>query len=325
MRLAVLLLMTLSSTAAPATVIPSYDEYGSWLVACDNVGACEVKAVGGDDPHDADIRLDRSFASDEIRLEIRTDFPATAADLALDGRALAAIHWQVVRQDDSTTLSPSTPEDTKALIAAMKKGASLRVGQATIGLDGFTAALDRMDTRQARHGPGRSPLAPAAPAYHVTATMTAREGTALLATLRSEQAKRLAAEGCEDLQGDEAYALDRRRAVAILACQSGAYQQTSLVFVVARQRPGQATLFTPRLVYLGETDSASLTQIFSATFDPASGSLGMRQNLRADGKCGLAAEWRWNGAAFRLASFSFQNACGGSDAMDWPTLFETGK
>jgi hypothetical protein len=319
--------------ASTQAAVPSYDEYQSWLVACDNALACEAKTVGGEAGHDADLRLLRAPDQNASpSLEIRTDFPIVAADLSLDGSKLAStsIHWEVMRQDGSTSLWPATPEATRAVIDALRRGATLTVGSAVIDLAGLKAAMLRMDDRQGRVSTraGRprlpEPAVPRAPPYFVTAAITDREAKALLAAVRVRQARRILQEGCEKLADEgDAYALNGGQAVAILPCQNGAYQQTALVFIVARDGAGGARLFTPRLAYLGEPSHQTLTQITGASFEPETGSLGMLQNLRADGECGLSAEWRWDGSDFQLTSFAFQSLCGGSEPGDWPTLFET--
>lgn len=67
---AVLLVIGIFTATSMPTVISSYEECGSSLVACDNGLSGEAKALGGD-PHEADIRLGRSFPRKSAFIVVR--------------------------------------------------------------------------------------------------------------------------------------------------------------------------------------------------------------------------------------------------------------
>jgi len=339
-RRALLLLAGLAVAANGAT--PSYDSYKSWLIACDNGLRCEAKGFEDGTNDYPDLRFDRDAgprAATEVTLS--APFSVGLADLQVDGEPLHldAAAWTVVRRDDFSTFSTSQPAAVVALIAQLRNATRLHVGKdASIPLDGMVAALLRMDDRQGRiggvtalirKGPAAAaavlapPPVPVVPSRNGKGVLAAGEEERLIARVRTSQATLIGHEDCranKDLRQSVAYALDARSALVFIPCTLGAYQGSSLVFVIPR-RDGAAVPFNGTLPF--EKDDGGTLQLTEPDFDPKTGTLSTFGKGRGLTDCGLSAHWIWDGNRFQLSEATFQGSCGGSGPGDWPTLYRS--
>jgi hypothetical protein len=344
-RLRLLLLSPLLAAAAtprPVAPIQSYDSYKSWFIACDNALRCVARGISESDEAKVEIARDAGPAG-KIEMSLAAASRFAPAAVRLDGKplGLAAADWHDESDEQGTTLSTAKPALIRSLVTRLRNGTKIALGGATVPLDGFSAAMLRMDERQGRiggvtalirSGPAAASLVPAAPALphvasrRIAARLSAGEAKQLIAKVRSGQRALLADEGCEASPGGmeaEAHALDDRRALVLIPCMMGAYQGSSLGFIATRAT-GSARLLDLPLPYQGnDTEHADTRWLTSAEFDPEKGMLSMAAKGRGLGDCGTAASWNWEGSGFRLASMSYQQACGGYGAGDWPDLYRS--
>ncbi|MBS9722141.1 DUF1176 domain-containing protein [Tianweitania sp. BSSL-BM11] len=333
------------SLAADAT--PSYDTYKSWFTACDNGLACQARGFSDDSgPDSPDLTISRDAGPQAKTLvTLKLPFAVEAADLKVDGQplTLASGAWEIEREEGMTTLSLSEDADIQTLITQLRDASALQTSkpEASVPLDGFVAALLRMDDRQGRIDGvtalirrGKAPASavppapdlPTTPTYKPTAPLEAAEKTALLSKARKDLASTFQSEDCSTdspsgIDNSDAFAVDQTSALVFLGCFVGAYQGSSLVALVPRSGNGAAELVRPSLpISDGDTDTALLTE---PGFDPDTGTLSMSARGRGLGDCGLSAEWVWNGTQFQLTGGSYQMSCGGSQPGDWPTVYRS--
>lgn len=338
--------LTVPSITIAAEAAPSYDTYKSWFVACDNGLACEARGFKDDGSSDTpDLSFSRDAGPEaETLVTLKIPFLAEASDLKVDGAPLSLQSgaWEVEREDTFTTLSLRGEEAVANLISQLRNSDELQTNdaEAVIPLNGIVAALLRMDDRQGRIGgvtalvrKGKAPASavpsapdlPSAPIYNPGTPLKAGEDARLIARARKDLDAVFASEECNtemsnDVKRSEAFALDDTHALAIVACNMGAYQGSSLVAIVPRSENKPAQLLRPTRPIHDDSDMAAL---IDPTFDPPTGMLMLSERGRGLADCGMAAQWTWDGEQFRLIGASYQMACGGSEPGDWPTVYRS--
>lgn len=337
----------LAIAVAPASAagpIQSYDEYKSWLVACDNTLTCVAKGFDDGAARAEIVVTQGAGPRGALSVSIAAETRFGIRDLAIDGvpLALPPTGWALESGTDGGTLTGKRPADIRALLNRLRQGTRLTLGKTiAVPLAGLSAALLRIDERQGRIGgttalvrsggtPATSvpsaPPVPYIPNRPVTARLGAGEAQHLITAVRKGQRAVLVREDCSDSTGPleaEAFALDDRRALVFLPCLMGAYQGSSVAFIAQRGGPAQQRVVAPT-PYLGAGPHAAARDMFTeADFDPETGMLAMVAKGRGLADCGMSVSWIWDGRAFRLADMSLQNACGGRAAGDWPTLFRS--
>jgi hypothetical protein len=352
----------LMATGTAQAAAPSYDSYGSWLVACDNILTCEAKGFVQDNddvtstlPDNApvngalDLRIIRAAGpGGVIQARLSAGFAFGLADLRVDGRPLPLDRsaWTLTTRDGASTLFTERPEAVSAFVAQLRDGAMLRVAGGIVPLNGLSAALLHMDDRQGRvggvtalirTGPKSAsavppaPLLPPAPPAHRSIVLADRERNRLMAWTEKAQAQFIKKQGCDrpDRETDSlletgAYGLDKNTAVVLVGCSMAAYQGTSLVFVVPRTGSGQPEpAGLPSPVLIkGDTGDEGAV-VTSPDFDVATGTLtGFYKGIGL-AYCGDSHEWRWDGHHFVLTGMTFQLGCGGSTSGNWPVLYQS--
>ena len=313
------------STAWAATtgVVQSYDTYKSWLVACDNTLVCVAKGVSESEPP-AEIRITRQpGGAGDILMEIRSGARFTLGDVRIDGKpvVLAKSSWRIASDHETTTATSHDLSTIRTLVGQLRNAEKLAIGkEGDVQLDGFAAAILRLDDRQGRIGgvtsiarPGPTeasrvtpgPSTPRIPARPITESLASSEALRLISLVRSTQKSIFAKEDCQsDIHPmeTEAYALDARRAIVFIPCLMGAYQGSSLAFIA---------------------DESVVDEFTESEFDPKTGMLTIVAKGRGLADCGFSASWIWNGQTMVLISMTYQDACGGVEAGDWPTLFRS--
>lgn len=329
-----------SSQSGP---VQSYDSYGSWFVACDNTLACVAKGFA-DSSHGTEIRIERDAGpAAKPVVTIRADHKFDRAGIAIDGKpaGLAAPAWEMTTDADETALASDDLASIRTLVLRLRDASTLRLGaEDDIPLDGFAAAMLRIDARQGRVGgvtallrPGPLPAAkvplppprPKIPYHPITARLAPGEDARLIAAVRAGQKAVFAKEDCEaDVSMDpEAYALDARQALVLIPCIMGAYQGSSLAFIAQRAGGSSRRLIAPT-PYIGNgTDHSDARYFTDSTFDPKTGMLSDAAKGRGMADCGMSASWIWDGTAFQLTDMALQQSCGGIEPGDWPTLFRS--
>lgn len=230
-RCMLLIFPFLIMSGAVQAAAPSYDAYGSWLVACDNALTCEAKGfLLGDDvtsimsdkePETApvngavDLRFIRGAGPNGvIEARLTADFSFGLSDLRMDGTPLLLDRsaWTLNTRDGVSTLFSKRPEVVAMFVAQLCNANRVQVGDAIVPLSGLSAALLRMDDRQGRvggataligMGPKAADLVPPAPllspvpsAQH--AILLARmERDRLLAWTKRAQARFIKKQGCD--------------------------------------------------------------------------------------------------------------------------------
>ncbi len=332
-----------AANAASEAPVQSYDVYKSWLIACDNTLSCEAKGFNQEGDR-TELSISREAGpKGAISATIGSEARFGLDQVKVDGATVPlGPGWQRKDGEDGTVISTSSLADIQDLVRRLRNGKAIGLPDGkSIPLDGFVAALLRMDARQGRAGnetalldrgnrlasavPPAPPL-PKVPARKVTETLAKGEAQKLIDRARRDGAKILSSEECDDKvesMTPSAYALDKARALVLIPCIMGAYQGSYLGFVVGRP-DGPATLLTLPIPYQGnQPGQATVTDLTEADFAPETGTLAMSAKGRGLADCGMAARWIWNGKAFVLAALSSQDACGGLEPGDWPVLFRS--
>jgi len=333
----------LHAEASQSAPVQSYDSYGTWFVACDNTLACVAKGFA-DSSHGTEIRIERDAGpAAKPVLSIRADHKFDRAGLAIDGKpaGLAAPVWEMTTDADETALASDDLAAIRVFVLRLRDASTLRLtAEDDIPLDGFAAAMLRLDARQGRVGgvtallrPGPLPPAkvppppplPKIPYHPVTARLAPGEDARLIATVRAQQKAVFAKEDCEaDISIEPvAYPLDARQALVMIPCIMGAYQGSSLAFIAPRAGGPSQRLIAPT-PYLGNgSDHADWRYFTDSTFDLKTGMLSDAAKGRGMADCGMSASWIWDGTAFRLTDMALQQSCGGIEPGDWPVLFRS--
>ena len=353
-------LVFLSVIKTAQAAAPSYDSYKAWLVSCDNTLTCEAKGFLNDESTIAgntqingrvDLRFIRNAGPDgRTEARLSAGFPFGLTDLKVDAKplVLAPSAWQLKTQDGNTVLSTRQPAAIAALLTQLRDGTMLHVRDDGVPLSGLKAALLRMDDKQGRidgvtalirQGPKPAstvppaPLTPSIPPAHATPSLPLHEQTHLLELTRTTQAELIKKYDCENLDKEQddllltgAYTLDHNNALVLIGCAMGAYQGTSLAFVVSRTGKGQARPASlPRPVLSKEDSRQNDNTLTGPDLDKATGTLTEFAKGRGLSDCGTSSSWRWDGHSFALTAMTFQSACGGSLPSDWPTLYRSTK
>ena len=331
--------------AATGAVPPvqSYDVYKSWLVACDNTLSCEAKGFNQSGDRAEFVVKREAGPTGALDAWIASEAHFGLDQIKIDGAPVSlGPGWQRKDDDDSTTVSTSRLATVQDLVKRLRNAKTLDLPDGkSVPLDGFAAALLRMDARQGRAGGETALLArgdrpaslvPPAPrlpqvaAHPITAALAKGEAQKLIDSARGAGAKAFSSESCDDnVEGMDpaAYALDETRALVLIPCIMGAYQGSYLGFLVQR-RDRSATLLDLPAPYQGnDASQAALTDLTEADFAPQTGTLAMSAKGRGLADCGFAASWIWSANGFVLSALSMQDACGGLQPGDWPTLFRS--
>lgn len=344
-KAALLALATLAGAGAASEAQPvqSYDGYQSWLVACDNTLTCIAKGFD-DGSGGAQMQIERQAgASGQPTASISSSTPFKLSDVWIDGApaGLTGPAWDYSTSPDGSWITSSDLSAIRALIQKLRSATRVTLGgEEAIPLAGFSAAMLRLDDRQGRIGgvtallkPGARPAltVPAAPplpyiANHpIRAQLGPGEEMKLIVLVRANQRAVFAKEECENdtPQKPEAYALDQSQALVLVPCIMGAYQGSSLAFIAERGSGRAKQLIAPMPYRGNDPDRADADYFTEGSFDPETGTLSMAAKGRGLADCGVSASWIWDGQSFRMSALSLQQACGGAEPGDWPTLFRS--
>ena len=311
--------------------------FGDWVVACDNVHACEMTSLmpgdgmtsEGDEYSAVSLSLARRAGPAAMfDAEFQFSVPkVTFARVQVDGRIIAS---GAVRNDQLRF----TGADATRIVDALVKGKRLTIGDSAdtligiVSLQGSTAALrfidaeqGRADTVSAAVARGRKPATAAAAAPAVPVIPSVRPG-GKPAAIGASLVKTMGAESdCASEFGEappkvEGHALGGGRTLALLPCGAGAYNFLTVPFVVIGGKPVLAQFD----VAPGMTASeAKMPMLVNAEWDPKTGRLSSYSKGRGLGDCGSAEDYVWDGTRFRLVEARQMIECRGS--VNWLTIW----
>ncbi len=308
--------------AVPAPQDDPEKLYGDWVVACDNLHNCEMTSL---------------FLNDEAGPTDDTVYEATMSLSRAAGPsgALAVEVWPSgtlkdkasLKMDDAVIATGTAGDhglafqgvDAARIAAAMANGKQLSLVDGTsklvarISLAGSSASLRHIDANQGRAGTVTAIVAKGAmPASVVPAAKAPEHIVALRPTgmpVAISKAMRLALEkqsDCEYLHDRpesaieiDTFALGGGKTLALLPCDFGAYNFSSIAFVIAGGKVARAAF-----------DDGNDGMLINASFNK--GLLSTHAKGRGIGDCGTAETYVWDGKRFRLTEARAMSECRGS-------------
>ena len=313
--------------AAQAAPAPSeVKSFGDWAVACDNLRFCEAASLMADENLDnvPQIAITREGGpAGGLAIEISPDAEYRGSwRIEVDGKAVLSGNLAAA----SLVL---TGAQATQLIDAMLKGEAmvLRGGGKVLSqasLKGLSATLRYFDAGQARAGTttalvakGPKPASavpPVPPAPRVTFVRPTGKPAAFSAALRNAMGKQSDCDSVyEGGEGEkpkvETWALGGGKTLALIPCGSGAYNFSTVPFVIEN---GKAVVARFDQVP-GWTEAEGIATLVNADFDPAKAELGSYMKGRGIGDCGSSETYVWDGAMFRLVEARAMGECRGSN------------
>ena len=323
-----MLILALLAAAQTAPAPSEVKSFGDWAVACDNLRFCEAASLMADENLDnvPQIAITREGGpAGALAIEISPDAEYRGSwRIEVDGKA-------VLTGNLTAASLVLTGAQAAQLADAMLKGQAmvLRGGGKVLSqasLKGLSATLRYFDAGQGRAGTttalvakGPKPasaVSPVPPAPRVTFVRPTGKPAAFSSALRSAMGKQSDCDSVyEGGEGEkpkvETWALGGGKTLALIPCGSGAYNFSSLPFVIEK---GKAVVARFDQVP-GWTEAEGIATLVNADFDPAKAELGSYTKGRGIGDCGASETYVWDGAMFRLVEARAMGECRGS--MNW--------
>ena len=305
--------------------------FGDWVVACDNVKRCEMTSLMPEGGAWSGFEWQMAVTRDAgpaggwtVEL-IGEDAPA-GLTVHVEGApaASAAAVWRGNKFSGGEALRlVEALANGKAVV--VRTGASKVLGR--ISLSGSSASLRFIDAEQGRAGTVDAAVAKGAkPASAVPAgaqlpvidsVRAIGRPAALTPALLSQMWSQ---HGCrteyfqQPLPAVERHALGGGATLALVPCGAGAYNYSSVPYVV---RGGKAVVasFDSQPGWTGDGPP----MLVNAGFDPKTGELGSYAKGRGIGDCGSAETYVWDGTRFRLTEARAMGECRGS--INWLTVW----
>lgn len=312
--------------------------FGDWAVACDNVHACEMTSLIPESEA-ADGSDSGAFFSIARAAGPGGGFTFEASS---NGGVAGAVSVQV---DGSTVASGSVGNDLMSLsgepalriVAAMANGKRLALVDAGgkevahASLAGSSAALRFIDADQGRAGTVTAAVArgprpasavpPPPPLPHVPSLAGAGVAATVTPALRKAM---IAASECDaaDVGTDrlEGNALGGGKTLVLLPCGAGAYNFSSIAFIVSGGRAVLARFDSPP-GWSGVEDGKPM--LVNAEWDAKTSQLSSYAKGRGLGDCGSAERYVWDGTMFRLVEATQMGECRGS--VNWLTIWRAAR
>lgn len=310
------------------------NSFGDWAVACDNVRVCEMTSLIPEDEESDGSDSGASFSVARAAgpgggffFELSTNGGvAGPVSVRIDGKRI--VDGNVA--NDGMTLAGDAAE---RIVAAMANGKRLTLNRkagkevAHASLAGSAAALRFIDAEQGRAGTVTAAVAkgtkPASAVPPVAALPKVRSiapsgvatkvTPALIRTMRSLS-------GCETEDGQSndpiiGNAIGGGKTLVLLPCGAGAYNFSTVPFVVAAGKPVIARFDSPP----GWTLAEGTPTLVNADWDAKLGRLGSYTKARGLGDCGSSETYVWDGTMFRLIEATQMGECRGS--INWLTIW----
>lgn len=323
----------------PAPDLSEAKIFGDWAVACDNAKRCEMTSLVPGDGSDSTPEYDNVSFSVVREAGPAGDF---AVEVQIpDGNDGSEVSVRV----DAEIISGAIPKksfvrftgaNAARIVAAMVKGKDLfitDIADSMIGrvsLSGSSAALRFIDAGQGRAGTVTAAVAKGAkPASDVPAAAAVpvirylRPGGARAPVTKAMRAAMDKASDCaavyEGGEGDppavETYALGGGKTLALLPCGSGAYNFSTVPYIVENGRAALA-----RFDFMSGGDATpSAPMLTNAGWDAKTAQLSSYDKGRGLGDCGAGEDYVWDGATFRLVEARRMPDCRGS--VNWLTVW----
>lgn len=329
--------------ALPDPALGPIKTFGDWAVACDNQHRCEMTSlIPGDGMEAAPGYGEVSFSVERaagpaggfsVEVQIPGDNDNSEVSVRIDGEIIAGAipHESIVR---------FTGASAAKIVAAMVKGKEMSISDIADGmigmvsLSGSSAALRFIDADQGRAGGVTAMVAKGAkPASAVPATVAgpvvrfvrpagavAKVGPALRKAMDADgECAEVYAGGEGELPAVEAFALGGGKTLVLLPCGSGAYNFSTIPFIVTAGKPVLAQFDYPPGETMAEDGRPTLV---NAAFDAKTGQLSSYSKGRGIGDCGASEDYVWDGTRFRLVEARQMPECRGS--VNWLTIYRAG-
>ncbi len=317
--------------------------FGDWAVACDNLHRCEMTSLVPGDGVEAEAGYDEiSFsvvreAGPAGGFSVEVQMPETEDGSEVSIRIDANI---ITGKIPKNGLIGFTGAQAATIVAAMVKGKEMHITDMAdsligrVSLSGSSAALRFIDADQGRAGTVTAAVARGTkPASAVPAAVAAPvvrfvrpSGTPAKITPALRKAMEDPTECAEvyaggegELPAVEAVALGGGKTLALLPCGSGAYNFSTVPFIITAGKPVLAQFDYPPGMTMAEDGEPTLV---NADWDARTGRLSSYSKGRGVGDCGAAEEYVWDGARFRLVEARAMGECRGS--MNWLTVYRAG-
>lgn len=324
-----LLSLLLALQPAPAPTEPR--TFGDWIVGCDNGRRCTAiglhpEAADYQRDRPANLIIEREAGPDGAVLLAMEGFEGTAPErLQLDGAAVDATIGS--GEADSVIV----PRNGAAFLEALRNGQRLDgfaadgTLVASFSLRGLSAAMLVMDEAQRRIGTTTAlvrrgsrpasavPAAPALPVVRLAPRTTEAPIAIPQARLRQLMREAQCDEADLERSEDRTSPLGGGATLLLLPCGSGAYNFSSVPFVVRRQGSRLAIApaqFDTALNQLEQEEGHRL--LVNAGYDRANRMLEEFTKGRGLGDCGTRATYGWDGQRFRLLNRQEMPECRGS-------------
>ena len=311
------------ATMAWGAAEPVSFSHKDWTLQCDNTRTCRASGYQeeGGDSQPVSMLISRDAGPNapvKVELTVYTDEAGLdALQLSVGGKAFR----KLAGHDGSAGVPlQDVPELLRQLLDA--ESATVRGGKETwtLSLAGVNAVLLKMDEAQGRLGtPGalvrrgtrpESSVLPPLPAPKIKGVvpLPARTGDeALGRRIYAALPKDTKASMSEECNGQdvpareiEIFRLDSKRLLLAVGCAMGAYNYSSLLWIVNDHEP-----YRPRKAAAhGE-------------FDPASGSVHSAMKGRGIGDCWSTTDWQWDGDDFVLSGRANSGMCRGFAGGAW--------
>lgn len=345
-RLRIALLATASTLAAAAPLHarqPVYRVFQDWVVACSNVGTCEMQSASPGNTLWLTLRREAG-GNGPLQLRLEAGPELGVASLRLDAEPLrpGPSAWQASVEEGHAALVTADLATAQGFLQAIRNGQTLQAGDGTnapsLSLAGISAALlflddaqGRLDSTTALFRTGSRPAA-AVPDAPPTPRLrpAAPPPTRLDSTQQQDliiRVRKQAAEYCDiavDSAFDSAHPLTRDEALVMIECWRGAYQSGYLLFRTAVDAPGPAVrLSLPWPAGVKGRDEEQIDTFVNADYAPEIGLLSHFSKGRGIADCGEAASWIFDGHDFQLRSASYLDRCSGANPGGFPILWST--
>jgi hypothetical protein len=306
--------------AVSAAIAQPPREFGNWMVGCDNGFAC--RAVG------FQVEGEEEFYSLSV---FRSGDPGAAPKVTLDVEGVIAAVGDGKRVPlrfggEDEIVAADVPALLALVLASKKLEFVNKAGKvvARISPQGSSAALRWMDERQNRAG-SVTALVARGPRAASALPAPPRLSRVEVAARSTKPAKRLAAAAIADIQKTydcspsesaepEFQRLDATHSLALVPCNMGAYQGSSIALLV--DDSGNWT--APRFVgaYHNPEDAPpglfKPEELTEPEFDAKTLELWTAYKGRGLNDCGGMEGYAWDGQRFRLVYQNVMDSCSGS-------------
>jgi hypothetical protein len=337
-----LLLMPMLLGAADPTPGP-IKAFGDWVVACDNQHRCEMTSLVPGDGTEAEPDYEQiSFSVEReagpaagfvVEVQMPEDQDGSEVSIRIDSEI-------VTGKIPKNGIIRFTGADAAKIVAAMVKGKELNIADIAdtmigrVSLTGSSAALRFIDADQGRAGTVTAAVAKGTkPASAVPGAMAGPvirfvrpAGIPAKITPVLRKAMEATTECAEVYAGGEgeppavaAYALGGGKTLALLPCGSGAYNFSTVPFIVTAGKPVLAAFDFPPGMTIAEDGEPTLV---NAGWDAKTGRLSSYSKGRGVGDCGASEDYVWDGTRFRLVEARSMIECRGS--VNWLTVYRAG-